>query len=90
MNFWSIVKAPFFGQFRQPWQWPTAYDKIERWQQITIKSASGATLKGLFGVAEAETVRGNIVCAHPMGVGARRTVPLYHRPPVSPLYQRTL
>ncbi|HQD90503.1 MAG TPA: alpha/beta hydrolase [Syntrophomonadaceae bacterium] len=71
MNFWSIVKAPFFGQFRQPWQWPTAYDKIERWQQVRIKSASGATLKGLFGVAEAETVRGNIVCAHPMGVGAK-------------------
>lgn len=71
MSFWSIVKKPFFGQFRKPWQWPAAYDNIERWQEVTIKSDSGATLKGLFGTATTATVRGNIVCAHPMVVGAK-------------------
>ncbi|MGE5455475.1 MAG: hypothetical protein ACM3O9_09785, partial [Methylocystaceae bacterium] len=71
MNYWSLLKKPFFGQFRKPWRWPAAYDDIERWQEVEFWSESGATLKGIYGAATTEQVSGSIVCAHPMVVSAK-------------------
>lgn len=71
MNYWALLKKPFFGQFRKPWRWPAAYDNPERWQEVAFKSDSGAKLKGLYGAATTENTIGSIVCAHPMVVNAK-------------------
>lgn len=71
MNYWSLLKKPFFGQFRKPWRWPSTYDDIGRWKAVQFRSDSGATLKGLYGASTANKTIGNIVCAHPMCLGAK-------------------
>lgn len=71
MNYWRLLKKPFFGRYRVEWQWGKAYGDISLWDRVEFKSRSGAMIRGVYGAALSGDIRGNIVCAHPMVTSAK-------------------
>lgn len=64
------LKKPFFGRFMKPWRWPQGVP-AEGWQRVTIPSGSHADLAAVVAETSMATVRGVVVCAHPMGLASK-------------------
>jgi fermentation-respiration switch protein FrsA (DUF1100 family) len=67
---YKIVKKPFFGRFMVKWENPLSANEQQHWNPFTVKSKSGALLKGLWSPANHEA-QGTIVLGHPMGKEAK-------------------
>ena len=67
---YRLFKKPFFGRFQRPWRWPEG-EPTDKWQPLSIQSASGAKLSALVAHTPRTTVKGAIVLAHPMGAIAK-------------------
>ena len=68
---YKLLKKPFFGRFMVKWKNPlTEEEKIE-WREISVKSKSGGTIKGLFAKSKTENTKATIVLGHPMGKEAK-------------------
>lgn len=70
MNFYALVKKPFFGRYQKPWRWPQRIDPSS-WIKIQFDNGRGTPLAGLYGPAASPQAKGNVVCAHPMGTEAK-------------------
>jgi len=68
---YKLFKKPFFARFQKPWHWPADYQHSATWEPTEFMSKSHGDIKGLLGAALTDKVKGNIVCAHPMGYSAR-------------------
>lgn len=64
------LKKPFFGRFMKPWRWPQGVAN-EGWHRVAIESGSHARLVAVVAETSASTVRGVVVCAHPMGLASK-------------------
>lgn len=71
MNPYAWIKKPFFGRYMKPWAWPEQAER-SAWTPLKFDNGRGAVLAGLYGeTLGGGKARGNIVCAHPMGVEAK-------------------
>ena len=68
---YKILKRPFFGSFMVKWKNPLTEDEKKEWQNISIKSKSGAVIQGLFANSKTENEKATIVLGHPMGKEAK-------------------
>ncbi|WP_108803196.1 alpha/beta hydrolase [Aquimarina sp. Aq107] len=68
---YKILKYPFFGNYMVKWRNPIPADERKEWRQLTVKSKSGATLKGLFASSKTVNEKATIVLGHPMGKEAK-------------------
>lgn len=66
----KFAKTPFFGRFMVRWENPLTDHERAKWNSFTVKSKSGAQLKGLWMPAHAKA-SGSIVLGHPMGKDAK-------------------
>ncbi|MBC7995529.1 MAG: alpha/beta fold hydrolase [Rhizobacter sp.] len=64
------LKKPFFGRFMKPWRWPQGVPEAG-WERVRIASTSHAELAALLHLTDVQTVRGVVVCAHPMGLASK-------------------
>jgi len=68
---YRLFKKPFFSRFQKTWRWPENYKAIDSWEEITFQSESKSMISGLYGASTNSRIKGNIVCAHPMGISAK-------------------
>jgi Serine aminopeptidase, S33 len=71
MLFYKIIKKPFFGNYMVKWKNPLAEEEKKEWEEIFVKSNTGATLTCLYAKAKSDSVKATIVLAHPMGKEAK-------------------
>ena len=64
-----LLKKPFFGRFMKPWRWPADIPQ-EGWERVRINSRSTSRLEAIV-ARSSQTVRGVVVCAHPMGFACK-------------------
>ncbi len=69
--YYKIVKKPFFGRFMIEWQNPLSKNKQAEWTSISFKSASKATLTGIYASSRTKKIKATIVLGHPMGKEAK-------------------
>ncbi len=53
------------------WRNPLSEDDQKEWQKFTVKSKSGALIKGMFAKTKVQDPKGTIVLGHPMGKEAK-------------------
>jgi len=53
------------------WRNPLTREEKKEWKEISIKSKSGGTIKGLFANAKTENAKATIILGHPMGKEAK-------------------
>jgi hypothetical protein len=68
--FYKTIKKPFFGRFMVEWENPLPVHERQKWNPFTVRSKSGALLKGLWSPA-GQRAKGTIVLGHPMGKEAK-------------------
>ncbi|MDX2246208.1 MAG: alpha/beta hydrolase [Bacteroidia bacterium] len=71
MNFYKLIKKPFFGKFMIEWRNPLSEAEKKDWQTIQTKSKSGAAIIGLFARSQTGHAKATIVLGHPMGKEAK-------------------
>ncbi len=71
MNFYKLLKKPFFGNFMVRWRNPLTEQEIQEWEQIKTDSKSGGTIFGLFSKTKENMAKATIVLGHPMGKEAK-------------------
>ena len=67
--FTRMLKYPFQGQVGSAWRWPKSVP-ADGWDKVSIPHPAGATLSGVFGVAEGDP-KGTLLLAHPLGRRAK-------------------
>ena len=65
-----LAKKPFFGRFMIKWENPLSLADRTKWTPFTVKSKSGALIRGL-SMTAVTPARGTIVLGHPMGKDAK-------------------
>jgi pimeloyl-ACP methyl ester carboxylesterase len=68
---YKMIKYPFFGKYMVRWKNPLPESEQIEWKQISVKSKTGAHIKGLFAESKLEEVKATIVLGHPMGKEAK-------------------
>ena len=71
MNFYKLIKKPFFNKYMVKWINPLSEIEKKEWQQIKTISKSGGEIIGLFSNSKIENQKATIVLAHPMGKEAK-------------------
>lgn len=69
--FYKILKKPFFGPFMVKWRNPLSEEEQREWEEFSVKSKTGATIKGMYAPARTEMAKATIVMGHPMGKSAK-------------------
>src|SRR5687768_1663573 len=67
---YKLAKTPFFGRFMVRWENPLPVNQRQEWNSFSVKSKTGALLKGLWAPAHGNA-KGTIVLGHPMGKEAK-------------------
>lgn len=68
-DFIQTFEKPFFGHFMVNWRNPLSEDEKKNWTEFSVLSKSGATLSGLYAIAN--NPKATIVLGHPMGKEAK-------------------
>ncbi|MBC7936760.1 MAG: alpha/beta hydrolase [Rhizobacter sp.] len=71
MNFYKLLKQPFFGRVMVKWRNPLTAQQQKDWQALRVKSKSGGIIYGLFAKALTSNAKATIVLGHPMGKEAK-------------------